>query len=185
MCFCWLLLAFLGFLSPAAIFVCVFAGFIWLFLGFWCPRRFLSVFLLALCGFSLVFCVRGGFCLCFCWLYVAFLGFFASAGFFVCVFAGRMWLFLGFLRRGLLTKMLNITGRQSNQPNSAPGGTTGLPESDSGGTKGGNQIQSHSLLTPVRSADLESNLSFPCSLSNSSLKGASTSVARGLHSARI
>ena len=59
--------------------------------------------------------------------------------------------------------MLNITGRQSNQPNSATGGggtpggtgggTTGPPESDSGGTEGGNQIQSHSLLTPVGSAD--------------------------------
>ena len=36
--------------------------------------------------------------MCFCWLYVAFLGFFASAGFFVRVFAGFIWLFLGFLR---------------------------------------------------------------------------------------
>ena len=47
--------------------ICVFAGFCWLFLGFLCPRVFLSVFLLALCGFSWVFCVRGDFCLCFCW----------------------------------------------------------------------------------------------------------------------
>jgi len=67
----------------------------------------LYVFLLALSGFSWVFCVRGVFCLCFCWLYVAFLGFFASAGFFVRVFAGFIWLFLGFLRpRGFLSVFL-------------------------------------------------------------------------------
>ena len=77
--------------------ICVFAGFCLFFLGFLCPRVFLSVFLLAFYGFSWVFCVRGVFCLCFCWLYVAFLGFFASAGFFVCVFAGFIWLYLAFL----------------------------------------------------------------------------------------
>merc|ERR1711924_442642 len=79
-----------------------FAGFIWLFLGFLRPRGFLSVFLLVLSGFSLVFstffCVRGDFRLCFCWFYLVFLGFFASAGIFVCVFAGFIRLFLGFLR---------------------------------------------------------------------------------------
>ena len=50
-----------------------------------------------------------------------------------------------------------MTSEQINSATGAgggpPGGTTGLPESDSGGTKGGNQIQSHSLLTPVGSAD--------------------------------
>merc|ERR1712232_113917 len=35
--------------------ICVFAGFIWLFLGFWWPRRFLYVLLLAFAGFSWVF----------------------------------------------------------------------------------------------------------------------------------
>ena len=53
----------------------------------------LYVFLLALSGFSWVFCVRGDFCLCFCWLYLAFLGFFASAAIFVCAFAGFSWVF--------------------------------------------------------------------------------------------
>ena len=47
MCFCWLLLAFLGFFASAAIFVCAFAGFCWLFFGFWRPRRFLYVLFLA------------------------------------------------------------------------------------------------------------------------------------------
>ena len=65
MCFCWLYLAFLGFFASAAFFVCAFAGFIWLFLGFLRPRRYLYVLLLA------------------------FLGFFASAAIFVCAFAGR------------------------------------------------------------------------------------------------
>ena len=51
MCFCWLYLAFLGFFASAAFFVCAFAGFIWLFLGFLRPRRFLSVLLLAFPGF--------------------------------------------------------------------------------------------------------------------------------------
>ena len=69
-----------------------------LYMYYICIICVLYVFLLALSGFSWVFCVRGVFCLCFCWLYVAFLGFFASAGFFVRVFAGFMWLFLGFLR---------------------------------------------------------------------------------------
>ena len=36
--------------------------------------------------------------MCFCWLYLAFLGFFASAAIFVCAFAGFCWLFLGFGR---------------------------------------------------------------------------------------
>ena len=66
MCFCWLLLAFLGFVASAAIFVCAFAGFCWLFLGFWRPRRFLYVLLLAFVGF---FGVRGDPCM-------AFVGFF-------------------------------------------------------------------------------------------------------------
>ena len=41
------MLASLGFLASAAIFVCAFAGFCWLFLGFWRPRRILCVLLLA------------------------------------------------------------------------------------------------------------------------------------------
>ena len=49
MCFCWLLLAFLGFFASAAIFVCAFAGFSW------------------------VFGVRGDFCMCFSWLLLGFL----------------------------------------------------------------------------------------------------------------
>merc|ERR1739841_366976 len=60
-CFCWLLLAFLGFFASAAIFVCAFAGFIWLFLGFLRPRRYLYVLLLVGefpgCEFLLVVCV--------------------------------------------------------------------------------------------------------------------------------
>ena len=58
MCFCWLLLAFLGFLASAAIFVCAFAGFCWLFLVFWRPRRFLYVLFLAFVG---LFGVRSDF----------------------------------------------------------------------------------------------------------------------------
>merc|ERR1712125_138019 len=82
--------------ASAAIFVCAFAGFIWLFLGFLRPRRYLYVLLLVLSGFSFLFCVRGDICMCFCWFYLAFLGFFASAAIFVCAFAGFCWLFLGF-----------------------------------------------------------------------------------------
>ena len=56
-----------------------FASFCWLFLGFWRPRRFLYVFLLAFACF-----------------FLGFLSFFASAAIFVCVFAGFCWFFLGF-----------------------------------------------------------------------------------------
>ena len=72
LCFCWLYPAFLGFFASAAIFVCVFAGLIRLFLGFLRPRRFLYVFLLAFASFSWVFGVRGDFCMCFCWFFLAF-----------------------------------------------------------------------------------------------------------------
>ena len=101
--------------------ICVFAGFIWLFLGFLRPRRFLSVFLLALSGFSWVFCVRGVFCLCFCWFYLAFLRFLASAAFFVCAFAGFFCFFLGFWNPSWADLQL---GRTSNSvlPKSVLGG---------------------------------------------------------------
>ena len=72
LCFCWFYPAFLGFFASAGIFVCVFAGFIRFFLGSLRPRGFLSVFLMVLSGFSWVFCVRGDFCMCFCWLFLGF-----------------------------------------------------------------------------------------------------------------
>ena len=56
----------------------------------------LYVFLLALSCFSWVFCVRGDFCLCFCWLFLAFLGFFASAA----IFAAKALLLAQFGRGG-------------------------------------------------------------------------------------
>ena len=40
-----------------------FAGFCLFFLGFWHPRRFLYVLLLAFAGFSWLFGVRGDFCM--------------------------------------------------------------------------------------------------------------------------
>ena len=58
--FSWVLL---GFLAPAAIFVCVFLGFCWVF---WRPRRFLYVFFLAFVGFlapaAIFVCAFASFC---------------------------------------------------------------------------------------------------------------------------
>ena len=90
MCFCWLLLAFLGFFASAAFFVCAFAGFCWLFFGFLRPRRYLYVLLLVLSGFSWVFCVRGDICMCFCWL---FLGFWRPRRFLYVLLLAFVWFF--------------------------------------------------------------------------------------------
>ena len=58
-----------------------------------CIIYVLYVFFLAFAGFSWVFCVRGDFCICFCWLLLAFLGFLVSAVIFVwrkaCQWCGR------------------------------------------------------------------------------------------------
>ena len=43
-----------------------------LYMYYICIICVLYVFLLALSGFSWVFCVRGDFCLCFCWLFLGF-----------------------------------------------------------------------------------------------------------------
>ena len=54
MCFCLFLLAFLGFFLPRRflyVLLLAFAGFSWVFLGFLRPRRFLCVLLLAFLGF--------------------------------------------------------------------------------------------------------------------------------------
>ena len=118
--------------------ICVFAGFIWLFLGFWCPRRFLYVLLLAFAGFSWVFGVRGDFCMCFCWLL---LGFLASAAIFVC----RM---LGFVKTPFKRKAKSFYRGRGGPPggpqhhlNPRMGGQRGEPDNisqpvDPGGVGG-------------------------------------------------
>ena len=139
-----------------------FAGFCWLFLGFWRPRRFLYVLLLAFLGFSWVFCVRGDFCLCFCWLLLAFLVFFASAAIFVCAFAGFCWLFLVLWRprRFLYVLLLAFAGfswvfgvrcrKQAGQILSTPPPPRGPGRQNPRmGGQWGEPIHSHSLLTWV------------------------------------
>ena len=112
--------------------------FCWLFLGFLRPRRFLSVFLLF-----------------FCWLFLGFLRPRRFLSVLLLAFAGFSWV----LTKGIVDedvehhRSTKQPAKFSHRAGGTTGGTTGPPESDSGGTEGGNQIQSHSLLTPVGSAD--------------------------------
>ena len=131
----------------------------------------LYVFLLALSGFSWVFCVRGVFCLCFCWLFLAFAGFLRprtpnpSHG--PPRESGGKPRFPPGIRRGTKVSPGNPTDSPGN-PTGSPGNLTvapGNPEVSPGnllgnrpkagkGREGNFRMESHSLETPVGSADL-------------------------------
>ena len=157
------------------VFLLALSGFSWVFgvRGVFC-LCFCWLYV-ALSGFSWVFCVRGVFCLCFCWLFLAFAGFLRprtpnpSHG--PPRESGGKPRFPPGIRRGTKVSPGNPTDSPGN-PTGSPGNLTvapGNPEVSPGnllgnrpkagkGREGNFRMESHSLETPVGSADLCSRL---------------------------